>query len=177
MQDIAVLLQKLNNIQRNALKTIPRKVGAALVRHYNKRFREESWEGQSWKDRSKNPRTPPSGAGKKGKGRNILVQTGDLKRSIESSTSGMTLTISTDKDYAQVHNEGLQVNGTARIKAHTRKSSKGKQYTVKSHSRKVNFKMPKRQFMDAPAQTLAPQSANIVIDTLEKEIDKHFGQV
>ena len=45
--------------------------------------------------------------------------------------------------YATIHNEGG--TGTKPVRQHTRTSKKGKQYTVRAHTRK--FTMPKRQFV------------------------------
>ena len=59
--------------------------------------------------------------------------------------------------YARIHNEGLTVNTTANVRAFTRNkykySKKGKRgkaiasSEVRAHTRKMNYTMPKRQFM------------------------------
>lgn len=49
--------------------------------------------------------------------------------------------------YTSLHNEGG--TGYKMVKAHTRRSKKGKVYTVRAHQRKFN--MPQRQFIgDGP---------------------------
>ncbi len=48
--------------------------------------------------------------------------------------------------YAQIHNEGGTINKTVTVKAHSRKR-KGRSENVKSHRRKMNTTLPKRQFI------------------------------
>jgi hypothetical protein len=64
--------------------------------------------------------------------------------------------------YARIHNEGLTVNTTAHVRAFTRNSykysKKGKRgksigtQQVKAHDRKMNYTMPRRQFMGYSAE-------------------------
>lgn len=74
--------------------------------------------------------------------RRLLVQTGRLRRSLRMTHTTTRVVISTDVPYAQIHNEGGQVKGTVKVKAHTRQGR-----PVRAHNRKVDFKIPKRQFM------------------------------
>lgn len=83
----------------------------------------------------------------KDSGRRILVKTGRLRRSLRMQASGRRVIIFTDVPYAKIHNEGGQIQTTARVSAHQRRSSSGKKTTVRAHNRRVNINMPQRQFM------------------------------
>lgn len=133
------------------------KLPAHIVSKYrqfvNNNFKKESFEDQTvekWPARAKSDKNEK----KRGK-RNLLVKSGALRRSIEvkivKEAAGWVIIASSDMPYAKIHNEGLQASYTAKVKAHNRVSSKGKGYKVSAHSRKVNFKMPKRQFMGVSA--------------------------
>lgn len=86
--------------------------------------------------------------GKRGSG--ILVQSGALKRSIRKGGNFDLVRVYTDIPYAEIHNNGGKVSGTWRIGAHVRKIKSGKFVPVQSHSRTVNFTMPRRQFINTP---------------------------
>jgi phage gpG-like protein len=50
--------------------------------------------------------------------------------------------------YARIHNEGGRVRGIQYVRPHDRKRVGGlRKYQVKWHARKVDFQMPRRQFM------------------------------
>jgi phage gpG-like protein len=143
------------------LPTLPHKMGVEVVAFSMERWRQQNWIGNSiepWKPRNK---TSP-----KNKGKAILVQGGDLRRSIRiTSESREGVTVGSNIIYAKVHNEGS--TETVQISAHKRaigtidiselnKAGKPKKKAittdVKAHSRKQNI--TKRQFLgDSPAQT------------------------
>ncbi len=100
-------------------------------------------------------------------GRAILVRSGRLRRSIRvgAVVPGESVTVSTDAPYAQIHNQGGLLNGVASVRSHRRRrydtdevSAPGARKakikrtlvgtsTVKAHSRKMNTRLPRRQFM------------------------------
>lgn len=83
-------------------------------------------------------------------GSGILVQSGALKRSVRKGGNFNTVKVYTDIPYAEIHNSGGRISGTWRIGAHVRKIKSGKFVPVQTHSRSVNFTMPRRQFINAP---------------------------
>lgn len=142
----------------------PRYVGNMAVNFYKDSFKRQGYiENSSIKrwDKRKND--------KKGKGRAILVKTGRLRRSIRIIRSGMGyVVVGTDVPYARIHNEGGKISTTQNISTYSRKAHKRKGYTrtwkgasqkikasqveqatVTAHTRKVNTKIPQRQFMGA----------------------------
>lgn len=120
-------------------KQYPRFVGTMAVTFFKENFRRQGFVDSSlekWKPRrSKNAQR-----------RAILVKTGRLRRSIRiTNANANTVKIGSDVPYAQIHNEGGTISGTVQVRKHKRKTRKGST-TVKSHSRKVSTKIPKRQF-------------------------------
>lgn len=120
-------------------------VGNEAVNFAKDNFRKQGFEEfpgrvRKWKKRR--------GGAPRDKGRAILVDTGKGKRSIRvGQTTPTTVKIVTDTDYMQAHNDGLRIQGTARVRAHQRRTRTGKVTTVRAHTRQVNFQMPKRQFI------------------------------
>ncbi|PCH69406.1 MAG: hypothetical protein COC06_07625 [Bacteroidales bacterium] len=133
---------------------LPKMAGVVAVNFFKNRFRTQDWidnTSHPWEGRKRKSSTK----------RGILVNSGRLKRSIRITRSTYnSIWIGTDVPYAQIHNEGGRVKGTARVSAHNRKAftrrRKGRKETVqahavKAHARKVNFIMPRRQFMGTSA--------------------------
>lgn len=145
---------KLKGDFGRVVASLPGVVGNAMVNFYKDNWNREGFldaRVQKWPPRQRNT----------GKRARILVRTGRLRRSIRYRTTGTLIHIFTDVPYAQVHNEGGQVQGTANVKAHTRRTRKGAT-SVKAHTRTVNFTMPQRKFMDLPGSRISA--------TLEKRI-------
>lgn len=78
-------------------------------------------------------------------GRQRLAADGDWDNAAQCKGRGKSKrrAFSSAVPYAAIHNEGG--TGTKHVRQHTRTSRKGKQYTVRAHSRK--FTMPQRQFV------------------------------
>lgn len=80
-----------------------------------------------------------------------MVDSAGLKNSVRViATTRNSVTIGTDKPYAQIHNEGGVVKQNITIKAHSRKR-KGRTENVKEHQRKREFKIPQRKFIGESA--------------------------
>jgi phage gpG-like protein len=110
-----------------------------LIGNEAKNFFVNSWRLQGFDDRSVQKWTPRKKQDKKRAGRAILVDSGDLRRSIirePVNKSQLSVKISTDLPYAKVHNEGIG-------------------------------KMPKRQFM-GDSYKLNELCKKIIISQLDK---------
>jgi phage gpG-like protein len=153
MRDFVRKLDALNN----TYKKLPAEIATIAVNFSKDRFKEQAWLSETkepWKPR-KRPRKGKTG--KTNNAQTLLVKTGRLKRSIRKiSATEDRVIIGTDVPYAQIHNEGGTINTTATVKVHTVKehprkrrgrSERVKSHTVKAHQRKVNTKIPKRQFI------------------------------
>lgn len=140
--------------------TLPGKAAVIAVNFFKERFRQGNWIDTStvtWKARKVTKRL-------RDKGRALLVKSGKLKRDVHkvyaNHNSALISTSTITKDYAKIHNEGGLVNATATIGEHTVKpftrqragrTERVKSFTVKEHTRKIRFRMPKRQYMGASA--------------------------
>jgi phage gpG-like protein len=109
------------------------------------------------------------GDGGRQSGRALLIKTGRLRRSLRVAWAfphGVRIVAGNqDVPYAQIHNEGGTLTGTANVRAHTRHlyeendvshaSAKKPKYVkehvasipVKAHTRQMNTHIPRRQFI------------------------------
>lgn len=153
MKETLAFTRKLDRLTK-LYPRLPKMAGVVAVNFSKERFRAQNWLNHStepWQARKRKTK------GKRG----TLIKSGRLKRSIRLvRVTPNSATIGTDVPYAKIHNEGGRVNVTQSVSAHSRKAHsrrrKGrketvKEHTVKAHSRKVNFMMPRRQFMGASA--------------------------
>jgi phage gpG-like protein len=143
IDDKAVLtgLSKLHAQGKN-LRPVMETIGNILLASTEDNFRAEgrfstpnSWRGGSnkWTDLK-----PATVARRKKLGRSahpILQVRGDLAASFSYQATDTSVTVGTNKTQAHALHYGF--NGTVTVKSHTRKSTKGKTYTVKSFSRKM----------------------------------------
>ena len=103
-----------------------------LSEEFDKNFERKAFFTKKWK-----PRARDYGRG------SLLMVTGTMRRSIRAEVTGDGVRFTSAVPYAAIHNEGG--SGTKAVRQHTRTSRKGKQYTVRAHTRR--FTMPQRQFI------------------------------
>ena len=130
-------LQKVN--KPSFMRRLVNRSGVIAVNFSKERFVKKDWlngtSRQNWDKRKKADRG------------SLMVRSGRLKRSIRKMSEGdYFVYVGTDVPYAQIHNEGGDINKTVTVRTHSR-TRKGRTETVKSHRRKMNIKMPKRQFL------------------------------
>lgn len=107
-----------------------------LSDEFDRNFERKAFFSDKWKPRAHDY---PRGS--------LLVVTSAMRRSAQGEVSGDGVRFSSALPYTTLHNEGG--TGFKPVRAHTRKSKKGKIYTVRAHQRKFN--MPQRQFIgDGP---------------------------
>lgn len=131
-------------------KRVPTIVAETATEYYKDRFKpaNEDWDKVKWQALS------PKYAAKKtfGKGR-ILTARSFLMNTIRPSVVNQNwVTISAGNSrvpYARIHNEGLRVTGVRKVKRFTNTNfmGTGRAVQIRAHTRTVNYKMPKRQFM------------------------------
>jgi phage gpG-like protein len=141
-------------------------VGTVAVNFFKDRFRREGWQDSGF---SKWPSRKDEGNKRRNKRRGTLIKTGALLRSIRITSHGEGFVrVGSDRKYAQVHNEGGQINVSMKVRRHTRriyqtktikttdkagkernrkKRSFSGEVNVRAHTRSVNFRMPQRRFM------------------------------
>ena len=150
-------LAKVERLKRMRTR-FPEIAAVEAVNFSKERFVQKNWLSRTrepWKKRSKEDRG------------SLMVRSGRLKRSIRKiKVTPNSVTIGTDVPYARIHNEGGILNRTVNVRQHTR-TRKGRAETVKMHRRKMNTKMPKRQFIGESAILLRR-----IERLMEKEIKK-----
>lgn len=126
-------------IDTNKLKAdILNDMRVELSDEFDKNFDRKAFFTKKWKRRA-NPNAKGS----------LLMVTGTMRRSIKAGVRGNGVRFTSAVPYTAIHNEGG--TGIKPVRQHTRISKKGKQYTVKAHTRK--FAMPKRQFVGDGTRT------------------------
>ncbi len=109
-----------------------------LSDEFDKNFDRKAFFTKRWKKRAHDY---PKGS--------LLMVTGTMRRSIKAAIKGNGVRFTSAVPYAAIHNEGIR--GTKQVRQHARTSRKGKQHTVKAHTRKFN--MPQRQFIGDSKRT------------------------
>ncbi|MBR6192510.1 MAG: phage virion morphogenesis protein [Prevotella sp.] len=134
-----------------------------LADEFDQNFRRKAFFTEAWK-----ARRDPTANG------SLLLVTGTLRRSIQSSITPKGVRFTSNVPYASMHNEGLK--GSVTVKGHWRKGKTGKQHKVKQHSRKVD--MPKRQFVgDGPrTQSIIKGVIHDTLKEFEEELKKQLKQ-
>lgn len=127
---------------------IPDIVAETAVEHFKERLIQKNWEGVPWAP-YKNPKREPA------KG-SLMMRTNNLFSSIRPSTvlpSEVVISAGSPKvPYARVHNEGLRIRGVQYVRPYTHPNLLGKGRTqVQGHARRVDFRMPRRQFIGVSA--------------------------
>jgi phage gpG-like protein len=112
--------------------------GNEMVNFAQDNIRAEGFNGQKWEPRSPNaPRND---------GRGLLVDKGDGVRSIRVVEENDQFVAVSANEYMEAHNIGAKISGTFSVKSHTR-LRRGRNETVKAHTRTVNTQLPKRTFL------------------------------
>ena len=93
-----------------------------LAEEFDKNFNRKAFFTEKWKKR-RNPYALGS----------LLVVTGSLRKSIQAKETPIGVTFTSNQPYTTLHNEGGK--GSVTVRQHTRKSKKGKNYTVKQIGR------------------------------------------
>lgn len=93
------------NLQ-NIIKNILRDIKVELTDEFDKNFERQAFFSEAWQ-RRKSPTRP---------GGHILVDTSQLRRSIHSRIADNYITFSSDRPYADIHNEGGDIVVTERMK-------------------------------------------------------------
>ncbi len=155
-------LQKVN--KPSFMRRLVNRSGVVAVNFSKERFVRKDWlDGSSrevWQKRKKTDKG------------SLMVRSGRLKRSIRKMSEGdYFVYVGTDVPYAQVHNEGGEINKTANVRTHTR-VRKGRKETVKAHRRQMKLTMPKRQFL-GDSDALAKRIERFALREIDNEIQKH----
>lgn len=168
------------------IKRILRDIAVELSDEFDKNFERQAFFSEAWQRRV-SPTRP---------GGHILVDSGTLRRSIQSRTSDSSITFFSTLPYAAIHNEGGEIRVTNRMKAffwHKYYETTGSFGRKKNGERRNDkrtvqlrteaefwkwmalkkegstIKIPKRQFIGA-----SPKVEKAVREIIEENLTKYF---
>ena len=164
-------------------KRIPGRVGQIMLHYVERNFRNESYQGKSWKPRKRlrSSSNSNSGSSAQSQSKPLLERTGKLKKSFKlREANWRVIRVGSDRqlkggggaNLAQVHNEG--VSETATVRSYTRRGRDGS-VRVRSHRKQV--KIPQRQFMPIPGKTTGESLSKELWQDIEKYLDTELDQV
>lgn len=189
--DIAKIIQKqVNDLNRLANRTLPVKVGRAVVESTRKNFRQGGFYGRPWEEPVRRTLGFDGAVGRYGP---LLSRQNHLMSSTDYIPGQGKVAIQNTAEYARIHNEGGQIPVTVRMKrffwakhyetglvSQLYRSGTGKRMKQKSDAfageagfwkgmalKKVGstIKIPKRQFMGD-----SPEVEKIITDITNKEL-------
>ena len=120
------------------IKRILRDIAVELRDEFDKNFERQAFFSEAWQRRV-SPTRP---------GGHILVDSGTLRRSIQSRTSDSSITFFSTLPYAAIHNEGGEIVVTARMKRFFRAKAYEAQGSFERKSRKDRGNTPRRTLSD-----------------------------
>lgn len=125
---------------RRAMITLPVVAGNEVLNFTLDNFRRQGFMGSSFEPWTKRKAIKKDARS----GRNLLIDTGRLRRAgrIVRASLGEVV-IGYGVPYARAHNDGLRISTVQSVKSYTRRKGS----LVRAHTRKVNFIMPRRQFI------------------------------
>lgn len=144
-----------NEVLSKALKTI----GIELKEEFDKNFENKSFFGKKW---------PPSDNG--------LVKTGDLRKSLRVQTSNSSVSIISDVEYADIHNEGGKIQVTDKMKKFfwaKYKETKSEKYKALALKKVGSYIIiPERRFVGD-----APEVKQIVEDVITEQLNDFISSI
>ncbi|MCQ2202413.1 MAG: phage virion morphogenesis protein [Bacteroidales bacterium] len=144
-----------NEVLSKALETI----GVELKEEFDKNFENKSFFGKKW---------PPSDNG--------LVKTGDLRKSLRVQTSNSSVSIISDVEYADIHNEGGKIQVTDKMKKFfwaKYKETKSEKYKALALKKVGSYIIiPERRFVGD-----APEVKQIVEDVITEQLNDFISSI
>ncbi|MCQ2327020.1 MAG: phage virion morphogenesis protein [Bacteroidales bacterium] len=144
-----------NEVLSKALNTI----GVELKEEFDKNFENKSFFGKKW---------PPSDNG--------LVKTGDLRKSLRVQTSNSSVSIISDVEYADIHNEGGKIQVTEKMKKFfwaKYKETKSEKYKALALKKVGSYIIiPERRFVGDD-----PEVKQIVEDVITEQLNDFISSI
>jgi|OM-RGC.v1.019380800 Phage virion morphogenesis family. len=102
MKKTQARIEQLRQRLGKVLANMPEDLAIVAEDYTLERFEKEDWDGRKWPQRQ---RDPEAGAERENR-RNLLVKSGNLRRSIRREVVRDGFFLISNEDYAQIHNEG-----------------------------------------------------------------------
>ena len=141
--------QKLNawfaNFEHRFDKQVPDIIAETATEYFKERFIRKNWDNTPWRGYKNKKYEPSRGS--------LMMRSNLLFQSVRPAVvepGRVRISAGSSKvPYARVHNEGLRVRAVQYVRPHKNNNFMGRQkrVNIKGHSRKIDFKMPRRQFM------------------------------
>lgn len=145
---------------------MPRIVGTEAVNHF-----KESFDNEGFTDSRKKKWKPRAFETNKSKGKSILHGDGDLEDSIDYRTEPGRVIIFSDKEYAQIHNEGGKITVTKKMR-----SFFWAMFYETGEEVYRNMAMTKKKEIEIDARTFMAFS-EVLNRKIEKKLDKRVDQI
>ena len=133
----------MNEIDR-VIHLILQDIKVELGDEFDKNFERQGFFSEKWA-RRKSPRRP---------GGPILIDTGNLRRSVQSKVDTTSITFFSDLPYASIHNDGGEIKVTAKRKVGQK------------------IKIPRRRFLGT-----SPEVERSVREIIEEELEQYFNNI
>lgn len=178
----------MNNDVARIIKQILKDIRVEMEDEFKTNFERQAFFSEAW-ERRKSPI--------RNEGRAILIDTGQLRRSISSRVTENSVIFYTDLPYAAIHNEGGEIKMTKRMKGYfwhkyyeatgsfgrkkdgtLRRTKKNARLTTEADFYKwmalkkegSTIKIPRRQFIGT-----SPEVEQVVREIIEENITEYFN--
>ena len=182
-------MSDINAQVRAVFRHILNDIRVELGGEFDENFEREAFFSQAW-ERRKSPMRP---------GGHILVDSGDLRRSIKSRITGNSITFYSELPYAAIHNEGGEIVVTERMRrffwykyysttgsfgrkknGNLRNDRRNRQLGTEADFWKAmalmkegdTIKIPKRQFLGK-----SPEVEETVREIIEKNLSEYINDI
>ena len=177
----------MNDDVRKIIRRILKDIRVEMGDEFDRNFERQAFFSEAWQ-RRKSPTRP---------GGSILIETGNLRRSIRSRTTEDSITFYTDLPYAAIHNDGGEIKVTQKMKRYfwhkyyesTGSFGRRKDGTPRKDKRTVRLateaefwkfmalkkegstiKIPRRRFLG-----VSPEVEQTVREIIEENITEYFN--
>lgn len=169
-------ISDFKNLEKDIKKLLSKQLPTELANHavnfFKESFTRQGWAGKSFK-RWQKTRTKSQTFGKNS---GILIQSGNLKKSIRISklnSAGFVIRAGNQKvTYASIHNQGGYISVTPKSRRffwYMYKKTGEEMWKYMALSKKTKFKMPQRQFI-GESETLNKE----LVKTVQKRLNETF---
>lgn len=177
----------MNKDVQKIIRNILKDIRIEMTDEFDRNFERQAFFSEAWQ-RRKSPTRP---------GGSILIDTGQLRRSISSRTTENSITFYSDLPYAAIHNDGGEIRVTAKMKrffwakyyeatgafgrkknGEKRKDKRTVQLTSEADFWKLmalmkvgkSIKIPRRRFLGT-----SPEVEQAVRNIIEENITEYFN--
>lgn len=134
-----------NKLDDRLQNHFPNMLAETATEAFKDNFKTKSFFGEAWPTYGNPDKEPKRGS--------LMMRSNNLFASVRPSVVNSSLVRisagSSKVSYARIHNEGGRIRGVRYVRPYHNNNfmGKGQRVQIQSHTRKVDYTMPKRQFM------------------------------